>query len=84
MDDEGDDIDADEGVAMPQYSAASDHIPISYQCLQVVVLLDLIEAYGGKRAIDLAPGPLGLAAEFAKKTNYVLLHLRHRHAEILH
>ena len=31
VDDEGDDLDADEDVAMPQSSAASDRIPISYQ-----------------------------------------------------
>ena len=47
VDDEGDDLDADEDAAMPQSSAASDQIPISYKCLPVVVLPDLIEAYGG-------------------------------------
>ncbi len=31
VEDEGDDLDADEDIAMPQYSAASDHIPVSYQ-----------------------------------------------------
>ena len=55
---------------MSQSSAASDQIPISYQRLPVVVLLDLIEAYGGKHVIDLAPGPLGLAADCPKKCLY--------------
>ena len=64
VDDEGDDLDADEDVAMPQSSAASDQIPIFYQCLPVVVLLDLIVAYWGKHVIDLAPSPLGLAGDW--------------------
>ena len=82
MDDEGNDLDADEDTAMPQSSAASGHIPISYQCLPVVVLLDLIEAYGGKHVIDLAPGPLGLAADCPKKM-FVLLRVRRGRAKIL-